>query len=126
MEKLINCDVFLDIHMIENISGGNQEFEILVILTDGRKVKLCFDPVWDMRYSIENGYIDRATKFEREEVKKSSVVEVKNSDYIKYFEGQISGTRPTKELRDFILFDKVDTVVELLTFEEPKLEEIEG
>jgi hypothetical protein len=36
MEKLINCNIFLDIHMIENISGGNQEFEILVTSTNGK------------------------------------------------------------------------------------------
>ena len=27
MEKLVNCDIIIDIEFIESISGGNQEFE---------------------------------------------------------------------------------------------------
>ena len=31
MEQLINCDLILDIEMIDAIEGGNREFEIFLL-----------------------------------------------------------------------------------------------
>ena len=121
MEKLINCDIIIDIAMIENISGANQYFEIIFSTKDKIKYKLIFDFVWDMRYSIENGYIDRFAQFTENEKQKSSIVLVENSQYIKYFEKQVSGTMPLDKLKDYLLFDAVDTVLEILTNKKPVL-----
>ena len=119
MEKLKNCEIIIDIGVIENISGGNQEFDILFSTKTGEKFKLSFRYVWDMRYSTENGYLDRGTKFVREEEQKSSILLVENSEYLKYFENQVSGTLPVDELKNYILFDAIDTVVEVLSLDPP-------
>lgn len=103
------------------ISGANQYFEMVFLTSDKTKYKIIFDFVWDLRYSIENGNIDRTSKFLHEEGEKSSVLMIENSEYVKYFENQVSGTRPTEDIRDYILFDSVDTVVEVLTIKEPTL-----
>lgn len=46
---------------------------------------------------------------------------IQNSDYVKYFEGQVLGTRPINELKNYILFNSVDTIIELLALKEPVL-----
>ena len=121
METLINCDIMIDIELIEMISGRNQSFEVKFLTKDKTKYKLAFDWVWDLRYSIENGYIDRFSKFIRGVEQESSVLLVENSKYIKYFESQVSGTRPVNDLKNYIIYDTVDTVIEVLTAKEPKL-----
>jgi hypothetical protein len=124
MEKLVNCHIKLDIELIEKITGGNQELEVIFLTKDKKRHKIYFDCVWDIRYSIENGYIDRFSKFIRDVKEPSSMVLVEDSKYIKYFEQQASGTRPVDELKDYIMFDAVDTVVEILTLKEPVLEQL--
>jgi len=125
MEKLVNCDIIIDIECIEMISGANQKFEILFVTKDKKKYKIIFDFVWDMRYSIENGYIDRFSKFIRNANKESNVLMVENSEYVEYFKKQVSGTRPVDDIKNYILFDAIDTVVEILTIREPILIEIQ-
>lgn len=80
--------------------------------------------MWDIRCSIENAYIERASKFRHDEIEKSSVLLIQNSNYIQYFEEQVSGTRPVNEIKNYILFDSVDTIVEILTLKEPVLVKI--
>ena len=119
MEKLINCDIIVDADCIEMISGANQYFEVIFSTKDKTKYKIIFDFVWDIRCSIESGYIDRASKFLHNEKEKSSVLLIEDSEYVKYFENQVSGTRPVDCIQDYILFDSVDTVVEVLTIKKP-------
>ena len=88
------------------------------------KYKIIFDFVWDIRCSIESAYIDRSSKFCHNERQKSSVLLMKDSDYIKFFEDQVSGTRPVDEIKNYILFDSIDTVIEVLTLKEPVLMKI--
>ena len=38
-----------------------------------------------------------------------------NSKTIQDFEKQVSGTRTTENLKNYIIFDKVDTIIEVLT-----------
>ncbi|MBD5470023.1 MAG: hypothetical protein HDR19_02585 [Lachnospiraceae bacterium] len=121
MEILVNCNIMIDIEMIDNIQGGNQSYEIFFSSKDKSKYKIVFDSVWDLRCSIENAYIDRFSKFCHNEEQESSVLLIQNSDYIQYFEKQVSGTRPVSGLKDYILFDSVDTVMEILTLKEPIL-----
>lgn len=121
METLSNCKIIIDIECINQIISGNQVCEIYVTLTDQTKCKIKFDYVWDYRCAIENAYINRASRFSHAEKKKSSMLLIENSNYIYFFEEQVCGTRSTKELKNYILFDKIDTVIEVLTEEEPEL-----
>ena len=124
MESLVNCGIIVDIECIDKILAGNQMCEVFFTSTNKIKYKIIFDFVWDFRCSIENAYIDRYSKFCHKEKKKSSILVINNSNYIKYFEEQVSGTLPISELKNYILFDAVDTIVELLTLKEPVLMEI--
>lgn len=124
MEKLENCNIVIDIESIDKVSGGNQFFEVFFVSSDKIKYKIIFDFVWDFRCSIENAYIDRASKFCHNEREKSSVLLVKDSNYVKYFEEQVSGTRLTNDIKNYILFDSIDTVIEVLTLKEPVLMKI--
>ena len=116
----------LNIDLIENISGTkDQIFEIIFLSKDKKKYKLIFDHVWDMKYTTENGCIDRFTKFCRNELnEESSIAIVENSDYIKYFENQVSGTRDVEGLKNYILSDTIETVIDILTIDPPRLIEI--
>ena len=105
METLVNCGIILDIESIDNVSGGSQEFEIYFTSKDNVKYKLAFDCVWEIRCAIENAYIDQSTQFKHEETQKSSVLLIQNSNYIKYFAKQVSGTRPLDEIKDYLIFD---------------------
>ena len=53
MERIVNCDIIIDILNIELISGGNQEFEIVFLTKEKERYKIIFDLVWDLRYSTE-------------------------------------------------------------------------
>ncbi|MDE7367988.1 MAG: hypothetical protein K2N24_11595 [Lachnospiraceae bacterium] len=119
MEKLVNCYIVVEIESINKISGGNQYYEIIFSSPDKTRYKITFDCVWDIRCSIENAYIERSSHFLHGEKEKSSILLIENSNYVKYFEKQVSGTRPIEELKNYILFDSVDTVIELLTIKEP-------
>jgi len=123
-EQLANYDIDINIDLIEKISGGNEEFEIFFCTKEQEKYKLIFDIVWDLRYSIENASIDRFCEFRKNlpsDIKESSVYIVKDSEYIKYFEQQVSGTRPIDELVHFIVHDNVDTTLDILTLRDPVL-----
>lgn len=121
METLINCDIIVNIESIDRIQGENQCYEVYFTTVDKMKYKVVFDFVWDFRCSIENAFIDRSSKFCHNEKEKSSILVIQDSNYIKYFEEQVSGTRPTEELKNYILFDAIDTVIELLSLKNPEL-----
>lgn len=121
METLLNCDIVIDIESIDKIVAGNQRYEVFFTTTNQIRYKMVFDFVWDFRCSIENAYIDRFSKFCHNEKKKSSILLIQDSNYIKYFEEQVSGTRSISKLKNYILFDCVDTIIELLTLKEPVL-----
>lgn len=122
MEKLVNCDLILSIREIEGFNGGNQKLSLRVRTDNNQLIVIKFDCIWDMRYSIENGYIDRYSNFLRDIEKESSVLVVENSKYIKYFDEQVSGTRPTDKLVNYIINDSTDTVIEILSLEKPYVE----
>ena len=124
MEKLVNCNWIVDIEVISKITGGAQTYEIEFGSSDGKAYKLTFSTVWDIRCMIENACLDRSTKFCHHEQSKSSILLIQNSAYLEYFKHQVSGTRPTDELKDYIIFDKVDTIIEVLTIDDPVLAEI--
>jgi len=47
-----------------------------------------------------------------------------DSSYFNDFTFQISGTIPTENIKHFLLFDRVDTGIELLTISEPILKKL--
>ena len=80
--------------------------------------------MWDLRYSIENGYIDRFCRFRENllpDLIENSIYIVKNSKYTEYFGVQVSGTIPTDDIVDYLICDNIDTTVEVLALETPKL-----
>lgn len=123
MQSLKNCEMILDIWHITNIMGGDQAFEVTFLNEAKEECKLVFERgVWDMRYSIENASIDRFCKF-RECLPMglidNSLYVVEDSEYIKYFEQQVCGTRPDGELKHYLLIDKIDTTLDILSWKDP-------
>ena len=128
MERLTNCNFNPDIWSIEYILGSYERFEIIFYTKNKEKYKIVFNHVWDMRYSIENASIERFYQFRKhlkEGIKESSVYLVEDSEYIKYFEKQVSGTRPIDEIKHYIVSDEIDTILDILTVDEPQLEKCE-
>lgn len=125
MEVLKNCGIVVDIYDIYNISGDNRWYSIFFSTPSGEKYELSFVDVWEIRSTIENGYIERSNKFIRDIEKDSSIVLVEGSESIKYFENQVTGTYPVDELKNFLLFDAAGTVVEVLSLYEPLLKKLE-
>lgn len=124
MEQLTNCEFILDIELIKSISGGNQVFSIDFVCTDSKKYRLVFDPVWDLRYFIEDGYIDRFCQFREnlpDNIIDNGIYIVENSDYTKYFQFQASGIYDDVCIMHYLISDKIDTGVEVLTLNPPKL-----
>lgn len=127
MEKWVTYNnIGKQIELIESFEGGNQELKVYFLDNEKKKWLLHFDLVWDFRYAIENAFIDRCYHMEQNQTRTeyTSIYTVENSEYIKYFENQVSGTRPTDELKHFLIFDTVDTGLEILTTKEPVLHEI--
>lgn len=111
----------IKIELIESFSGGNRECAIN--FTDEQKIKgkLTFDNIFDFRYAIENAFIDRFYKVPKSVLGKNSIYIVENSDYKKEFEFQASGTIPLDNIRHFVIFDAIDTGIEILTDRDPKV-----
>ena len=124
MQSLTSCGITADIEIIEKITGGDNVIEVAFSDKARVKYKLVFTWVWDMRYSIENASIDRFCELRKslqEDLIDNSIFTVENSDYIKYFQHQVSGTRSVSDLKHYILYDRVDTVLDILSAKEPTL-----
>jgi len=122
MEKVISYEKLnLDIEFIEELKGGNRDFVIYFSNTENNKFKLQFKDVLDIRYSVENGFIDRISTIPVDVLRNNRIFMVTDSCYLNNFIFQISGTMPTKNIKHYLLFDRVDTGIELLTTNEPTL-----
>ena len=108
MEKTINTEFILNITKIKKITVEDGKSIVLVDSKEYGIVEIIFENVWDCRYTIENGIIDRGTSIIHEEKIKNSIYEVKESRYIDYFKKQVSGTRSIDKLKDYILYDEID------------------
>lgn len=118
----------LKIEIVDYFIGGNQEIKIYLTDKDKNKWLLYFDFVWDFRFAIENAFIDRCALMRQHKdtwIEDSSIYEVENSEYIKYFENQVSGTLPIKNLKHYLIFDVIDTGLEILSSEEPILSRLD-
>ena len=107
----------IQIEIINCFEGGNRELNVFFTNTKNEKQKLYFDFVFDFRYAIENAFLNR--DFFRKEY--SSIYIVENSDYIKYFSNQVCGTYSIENLNHYIIFDSIDSGLEILTTKEPVL-----
>ena len=117
-------NINVQIELIDYFVGGNQELKVYFTDKEKNKWVLYFDFVWDFRYAIENAFIHRCADMRQQKdawTEDSSVYIVENSEYIKYFENQISGTCPIDGLKHFLVFDEIDTGLEILTNKEPIL-----
>ena len=125
MEKWITYQkVKIQIELIDYFVGGNQELKVFFTDKEKNKWMLYFNLVWDFRYAIENAFIDRCYRMRQYKgawTEESSIYIVEDSEYISYFENQVSGTRPKDELKHFLIFDEIDTGLEILTTKEPVL-----
>jgi hypothetical protein len=125
MEKVISYDKLnLDIEFIEEFKGGNREFEIYFSDSVRNKFKLQFNNVLDIRYSVENGFIDRISNMPVDILENNRIFVLTDSSYFNNFTFQISGTIPTENIKHYLLFDRVDTGIELLTTSEPSLKKL--
>lgn len=109
------------IEIIKSFTGGNREVLLNFIDENKSNYSLLFDNVYDFRYSIENAFIDRFINVPRETLKKNSVFIVTESEFMKNFEYQVSGTVPMTNIKHFVVCDLVDTAIEILTNGEPNL-----
>ena len=124
MEKLKNYEIVIEIEWIKNITGADQYFEVIFLTKDKKEYKFIFERVWDMRWSIENASIARWYELHSclsKGIVNNSIYVVEDSEYIKYFEKQVMGTRPIDELKHYIISDTTDTTLDVLTVKEPKL-----
>lgn len=84
--------------------------------------KVIFEHIYAYKYSNENGNIDRISKLINKEVLgKSSIYTIPNSEYIKEYKIQSSGTMPMENVVHYMLVDPIDTFIEVLSIKEPKL-----
>lgn len=88
----------------------------------GINKKVIFEHIYAYKYSNENGNIDRISKLINKEVLgKSSIYTIPNSEYIKEYKIQSSGTMPMENVVHYMLVDPIDTFIEVLSIKEPKL-----
>jgi len=111
----------VEIELIESFSGGNRECTVYFVDKQNRKGKLAFTNVFDFRYAIENAFIDRFSNIPQNIHGKNSIYIVGESDYKSNFENQVSGTIPVDNIRHFVIFDVIDTGIEILTNQDPIL-----
>jgi hypothetical protein len=111
----------ITIERITQFTGGDHECTIFFEDNQGREGKLFFPSVFDFRYAIEEAFLGREAIAERGEL--LCFIRVKDSEYIKYFEYQVCGTRPVDKMNimHFILFDHLDTGIEIIASEDPAL-----
>jgi len=114
-------NIQLKIEMIESFNGGNREVSLHFIDENRLNYSLFFGNVYDFRYAIENAFIDRFVNIPKETLSVNSIFTVTESEFLKNFEYQVSGTIPLTNIRHFIVCDSVDTAIELLTDLEPIL-----
>jgi hypothetical protein len=115
----------IQIEHIYRFAGGDRECVIFFSDKTKRKYSLYFDLIVDFRYAIENAFLGREANWtEPKPEKRVSIFVVENSDYLKYFECQTGGTFPADGIRHFILFDSIDTGIEVLAEGDPVLTEL--
>ena len=125
MEKWISFDkINIRIKLIDSITirTCGEGCSINLMDNDKRKYVLTFDSIDDLRYAIENAFISRVSKVSREILESNSIFVVEESEYLKNFKYGVDGTIPIEDMKHFLIFDSIDTGIEILTNREPVLE----
>jgi hypothetical protein len=106
----------VQVEHIYGVFGGGRECTIFFSDKENRKYVLHSRIVFDFRYTIKTAFCNRVAKrLGQDSV--AGIYTVEDSDYLKFFEDHTSGTIPIPwldDLRHFILFDAVNTGIELL------------
>jgi hypothetical protein len=124
MEQWSNYSkIHIDIESIEQIVYGCQECEVRIIDSNKRTGRIVFDHVYDLRCSIEDGFLLRFDSIPVDILRNNSIHVVNNSEYIAYFDRQAVGVVPVSEMgfRHYVIFDALDTGIEILATCEPTL-----
>jgi hypothetical protein len=127
---IIDSGITIDIELIERVTGGNRQFEVLFATRKDIHhyptwYTLAFGHVLEFRYVIEEGFINRSYEFSSPSPWSSSIALVGNSTLTESFLKNVPWYGTSKEVMHYILFDRTDTVIELLTFEKPILTKVE-
>lgn len=121
MEKTVNCNIIIFIMEIINITGRDDYYEVLVVTKEDEYFKLIFNKVVMAHFTVECGFIDRGYYLQRCEESVSSVLRIENSKTIEQLEKRSKGTYSLDGLKEFLLIDEANTVIEILSYDEPKL-----
>lgn len=117
----MNCNFIIYIKEITNILGSDDHYEICVDTFDNKTNKIIFDHAVMMHYAVERAFLNRWPSFEHCEQEISSILKIENSRTIKQFEKQLKGSRSITGLKEYIIHDEIDSIIEVLTYDEPKL-----
>jgi hypothetical protein len=94
-----------------------------IVDTDAIRASITFPKILDFRYSIENGFIDRLStvKIAKEDLYQNDILIAYNSKYLEHFTQRASQVVRLENLqvRHYLIFDRIDTGVEILTSCEP-------
>ena len=114
----LNIDVYEITSYVESIARASINF------TDKDKSKhtLFFENVLSLKYTTENGFINRFYNVPSGVLGSNSIYIVEDSEYLKNFEYEVSGTIPTDDVRHFLVLDSIDTGIEILTTHDPILD----
>jgi hypothetical protein len=115
----------VQIEHIYRFSCAGRECAIFFSDKKERKYALRFR-FFDFRYAIENAFLGRPANWEATDSDRMThIYAAEDSGYIKYFEEQCGKTFPVDGIRHLLLFDRIDTGIEILTDSDPVLTEIE-
>lgn len=126
MEKWLSYKgiIFEENYTIEDIHFNFNAGSLKIDISESKEnIEIMFKRICAFKYTDENGIIDRAYQ-QGSNREFSSIYIVENSDYIKDYEYQSSGTRPMADAKHFIVLDGIDTVVEILSHDEPQIKKI--
>jgi hypothetical protein len=80
--------------------------------------------VWDLKYSVEDvqaGRFKELMEHSQADLAQSSIYAIEDSDYIRFFENEVSGTQPIEKIVHYVMTDAANTLLEFLTVREPVL-----
>lgn len=118
-EQLNNCEIEINISEIESITYSDQELKICFLSKENKKFTLLFDYVLSFRCSVEDGCIKRFSEFNKIAENESSVLKVEESKHVEWFKEQSFGVRSCEKIEEYIVYDNVDTVLEVITTQPP-------
>jgi len=112
----------IDIYEITSYVGSITRATINFTTEDKSQHTLFFENVLSLKYTTENGFINRFYNVPSGVLGSNSIYIVKDSEYLKNFEYEVSGTIPTDDVRHFLVLDSIDTGIEILTTHDPILD----